>query len=128
MTATGGRTWASTRDHYGFGYFGEGFEGGRWDGGHFFYNRSVNNHKRQQHSQCLRYHVTYRNESHVSYNGGNVESARVQGLKTRRRRGRDTSHRSDSNATCAGSPSQPQQRASANMGKPGTAATPRPEI
>src|SRR5580704_12271612 len=23
---------------YGFGYFGVGFVGGRWDGGHFFYN------------------------------------------------------------------------------------------
>ncbi len=26
---------------YGFGYFGVGFVGGRWDGGHFFYNRAV---------------------------------------------------------------------------------------
>ena len=29
--------------NYGFGYFGHGYEGGRWDNGHFFYNRSVNN-------------------------------------------------------------------------------------
>jgi hypothetical protein len=29
--------------NYGFGYFGVGFEGGRWDNGHFFYNRSVSN-------------------------------------------------------------------------------------
>src|SRR3984885_6731252 len=29
--------------NYGFGYFGHGFEGGRWDGGHFFYNRAVAN-------------------------------------------------------------------------------------
>src|ERR1017187_7425718 len=28
---------------YGYGYFGEGYQGGRWDNGHFFYNRSVNN-------------------------------------------------------------------------------------
>ena len=28
---------------YGFGYFGVGFVGGRWDNGHFFYNRSVVN-------------------------------------------------------------------------------------
>jgi hypothetical protein len=28
---------------YGFGYFGNGFEGGRWDGDRFFYNRTVNN-------------------------------------------------------------------------------------
>ncbi len=29
--------------NYGFGYFGRGFEGGRWDNGHFFYNRAVSN-------------------------------------------------------------------------------------
>jgi hypothetical protein len=29
--------------NYGFGYFGEGFVGGRWDNGHFFYNRAVLN-------------------------------------------------------------------------------------
>src|SRR6516162_4260408 len=29
--------------NYGFGYFGHGYEGGRWDRGHFFYNRTVNN-------------------------------------------------------------------------------------
>ncbi len=29
--------------NYGFGYFGHGYEGGRWDNGHFFYNREVNN-------------------------------------------------------------------------------------
>src|ERR1700746_36088 len=29
--------------NYGFGYFGVGFEGGRWDHDRFFYNRSVNN-------------------------------------------------------------------------------------
>ena len=27
--------------NYGFGYFGEGFAGGEWRGGEFFYNRSV---------------------------------------------------------------------------------------
>src|SRR5580658_3157592 len=28
---------------YGFGYFGRGYEGGRWDNGHFFYNTTLNN-------------------------------------------------------------------------------------
>ena len=28
--------------NYGYGYSGRGYEGGRWDNGHFFYNRSVN--------------------------------------------------------------------------------------
>ncbi len=29
--------------NYGYGYFGRGYEGGRWDGEHFYYNRTVNN-------------------------------------------------------------------------------------
>ena len=29
--------------NYGFGYWGGGYGGGRWDNGHFYYNRSVNN-------------------------------------------------------------------------------------
>ena len=28
--------------NYGFGYFGHGYEGGRWNNGHFFYNTTVN--------------------------------------------------------------------------------------
>ena len=28
---------------YGYGYFGRGYEGGRWDRGHFYYNRAVSN-------------------------------------------------------------------------------------
>jgi hypothetical protein len=28
--------------NYGFGYFGRGYEGGRWDNGHFFYNTAYN--------------------------------------------------------------------------------------
>src|SRR5579863_7072115 len=31
---------------YGFGYTGEGYEGGRWDHGVFFYNTAVNNNQR----------------------------------------------------------------------------------
>src|SRR5713226_1379725 len=29
--------------NYGFGYVGVGYAGGYWNGGHFFYNREVNN-------------------------------------------------------------------------------------
>jgi hypothetical protein len=42
------RFWAREVGFYGgidysYGYFGEGYQGGRWDNGVFFYNRSVNN-------------------------------------------------------------------------------------
>src|SRR6202795_3969335 len=57
--------------NYGFGYFGHGYEGGRWDRDHFYYNRSVNN------VNVTVIHNTYNttvvnNYSHsrVSYNGG----------------------------------------------------------
>jgi WXXGXW repeat (2 copies) len=39
--------------NYGFGYPGAGFFGGRWEGGHFFYNREVSN-------VGERFHNTYR--------------------------------------------------------------------
>jgi hypothetical protein len=29
--------------NYGYGYFGRGFEGGQWQGDHFYYNRAVSN-------------------------------------------------------------------------------------
>ncbi len=41
--------------NYGFGYTGSGFAGGRWEGGHFFYNRAVSN-------IGARFHNTYREE------------------------------------------------------------------
>ena len=57
--------------NYGFGYFGVGFEGGRWDNGHFFCNRSVNNVNMNEIHNVYNTPVTNHNESHVSYNGGN---------------------------------------------------------
>ncbi len=56
---------------YGFGYSGQGYEGGRWDHGVFFYNRSVNNFGavtvRNVYEQKV--DVNDRN-AHVSFNGG----------------------------------------------------------
>src|ERR1700678_2640906 len=57
--------------NYGFGYSGVGFEGGRWDGGHFFYNRAAAN------INVTVNHNVYNTEIHnttvnrVSFNGGN---------------------------------------------------------
>jgi hypothetical protein len=56
--------------NYGFGYGGEGYGGGRWDGGHFFYNRSANNVditiNRNVYSAALESH----GDNRVSFNGG----------------------------------------------------------
>jgi hypothetical protein len=50
--------------NYGFGYGGEGFFGGRWEGGHFAYNTAVMNVNRTV------IHNTYVDNTHVSVNVG----------------------------------------------------------
>ena len=57
--------------NYGFGYFGDGFEGGRWDNGHFFYNRSVTNVNVTIVHNVYNTTVVNRSETRISYNGGN---------------------------------------------------------
>src|SRR5277367_6821229 len=56
--------------NYGFGYFGTGFEGGRWDNGHFYYNRAVTNVNVTNIHNVYETRVTVVN-NRVSYNGGN---------------------------------------------------------
>jgi len=55
---------------YGFGYFGHGFEGGRWEGDHFFYNRAVWNVNVNVIHNTYETRVVERNVTRVSYNGG----------------------------------------------------------
>ena len=56
---------------YGFGYFGEGFVGGRWDRSHFFYNREVTNvNVTVIHNVYNERVVNNRTVDRVSYNGG----------------------------------------------------------
>jgi hypothetical protein len=57
---------------YGFGYTGEGYWGGRWDNGHFFYNRSVNNFENVHITNVYNQTVVVNNRiNNVSFNGGN---------------------------------------------------------
>jgi len=57
--------------NYGFGYFGHGYEGVRWDGGHFFYNRSVNNVNITNIHNVYNTTVINNNTTNrISYNGG----------------------------------------------------------
>jgi hypothetical protein len=55
---------------YGFGYFGHGFVGGRWEGGHFFYNRSVANVNGNIVRNTYEERVDERNVTRASFNGG----------------------------------------------------------
>ncbi len=112
--------------NYGFGYFGDGFVGGRWDHGHFFYNREVFHVNGDIHNVYTE-HVTINNNTRVSYNGG-------QGGIDRRPTSQEeaASHErhvgpvSAQNQHIQEARNNPQMRASANQGKPPIAATSRP--
>ena len=55
---------------YGYGYTGDGYEGGYWRGGAFFYNRTVNNISNVQITNVYNKTVVVNNMTNVSYNGG----------------------------------------------------------
>lgn len=56
---------------YGYGYTGEGYLGGRWDNGAFFYNRLVNNIANVRITNVYEQTVVVRTTNNVSFNGGN---------------------------------------------------------
>ena len=111
--------------NYGFGYFGVGFEGGRWDGGHFFYNRAVLNVNVTEIHNVYNTTVTV-NNNHVSFNGGNGGlTARPTPQEEAAAHERhipavaaQTQHIQEAHAN-------PQLRAAENRGRPPIAATAR---
>jgi WXXGXW repeat (2 copies) len=113
--------------NYGYGYFGHGYEGGRWDRGHFFYNRSVNNVNVTVVHNVYNTTIVNRNETRVSYNGGNG------GIDARPSRKEEAAGRERHIPPVAAqmqhvqaARSNQEFRASLNHGKPAVAATPRP--
>ena len=113
--------------NYGFGYFGDGFAGGRWDNGHFFYNRSVTNVNVTVIHNVYNETVVNRTENRVSYNGG-------EGGIDRRPTPQEEEAEHDRHIPPAAAQVQhmqaargnPELRASANHGKPPVAATAKP--
>jgi hypothetical protein len=57
--------------NYGYGYFGTGYEGGYWNGDHFFYNRAVNRVNYANIHNVYERNIPVSNNTRVSYNGGN---------------------------------------------------------
>jgi YXWGXW repeat-containing protein len=55
---------------YGFGYTGDGYEGGYWRDGAFFYNQSVNNISNVTITNVYNKTVVVNNAANVSFNGG----------------------------------------------------------
>jgi hypothetical protein len=112
---------------YGFGYFGEGFVGGRWDHDHFFYNRSVTNINVVNIHNVYNETVNVRNVTRVSYNGG------AGGIQARPRPEEERAEHERHLAPVAAQTQHfqtarrdPELHASRNQGKPLVAATPRP--
>lgn len=113
--------------NYGFGYFGEGFVGGRWNDGHFFYNRSVTNVNVTIIHNVYNEHVDIRNESHVSFNGGQGGlSARPTPQEDAAARQRHIGPVAAQTQHMEAARGNPEFRANANHGKPPVAATARP--
>jgi hypothetical protein len=59
--------------NYGFGFVGYGYEGGYWNGGHFFYNRVYNN------LNVRNVHNVYSYRANVNVHGNNVARASFRG-------------------------------------------------
>ncbi len=57
--------------NYGFGYSGDGYDGGRWEHGQFYYNRSANNVDFARSRNVYTMQLRTQNKSRVSFNGGN---------------------------------------------------------
>jgi len=113
--------------NYGFGYFGEGYEGGRWDNGHFFYNRSVNNVNITEIHNVYNTNINHGTVNRVSYNGGNGGiSARATPEEEAAAHERHVAPAAVQTQHEQAARANPQQRASVNTGKPPIAATPRP--
>ena len=111
--------------NYGFGYFGVGFVGGRWDGGHFFYNRAVSNvnvvNIRNVYNQRVTIH-----ENRVSFNGGpGGVRARANAEQEAAARERHIAPVSTQRTHIDQARANRELRASVNRGRPPVAATAR---
>ncbi len=113
--------------NYGFGYFGHGFEGGRWDNGHFFYNRAVLNVNVNVIHNVYNTRVNETAVTRVSFNGGNGGiNARATAQEEAAAHERHIPPVAAQTEHIQAARSNPELRASTNHGKPPIAATPRP--
>jgi hypothetical protein len=113
--------------NYGYGYFGRGYEGGRWNHDQFYYNRAVNNVNVTNIHNVYNTTVINNNSNHVSYNGGNGGiTARPTSQEEAAARERHVPPVGAQVQHIQAARSDQQLRASVNQGKPPIAATPKP--
>ena len=117
--------------NYGFGYTGSGYQGGRWQNGAFFYNRSVNNIRNVTTITHV-YNQSVGNSpgvGNVSYNGRNGGISRQPTSEERAAASeRHFAPTSEQRQHQQAASSNPALRASANHGKPPIAATSKPGV
>jgi len=112
--------------NYGFGYFGNGYDGGRWENGHFFYNTAVNRVDANSIRNVYNTRVN-ENTSRVSYNGGEGGvNAHANSQEEAAARGRHVGPVAAQTQHAWSAHNNPQQRVSANHGAPPVTATARP--
>src|SRR5580698_3278011 len=113
--------------NYGFGYFGTGFAGGRWDNGHFFYNRAVMNVNVTNIHNVYNTTINTTTINRVSYNGGNggIE-ARPSPQEESAAHDRHIPPVAAQDQHVQAARGNPELRAAANHGKPPIAATEKP--
>jgi hypothetical protein len=115
--------------NYGFGYVGVGYLGGRWDRGHFAYNRAVNNVNVTVIHNTYNTRITnnYSSSTRVSYNGGNGGvRARETAQEQRAAREQHIQATTVQSQHEHAARSDRSQFASVNHGQPNIAATPKP--
>jgi len=117
--------------NYGFGYMGMGFAGGEWRGGAFFYNTAVVHVGGGFHNvyvnQTIVHNTTIINNNRVSYNGG-AGGVRYQPTAQERQYSaeRHVAPTAVQQQHIQSAARDPQQRFSANQGRPATVAAARP--
>lgn len=113
--------------NYGYGYFGHGFDGGRWDHDHFYYNRAVMNVNVTNIHNVYNERVDTTVVNHVSYNGGpGGINARPTPQEEAAGRGRHVGPVAAQEQLVRTARSNPQLRANQNQGRPPIAATSKP--
>jgi len=112
---------------YGFGYGGVGFEGGRWDGDHFAYNRSVTNIRDVHITNVYNEQVTViNNTSRASFNGPNGVPAKPTEAELAVAKERHVAPTAAQVSHVRAAAHTEANFASVNDGKPAIAATAKP--
>jgi hypothetical protein len=105
--------------NYGFGYFGRGYEGGRWDNGHFFYNTAYNRVNAGAIHNVYNARVSEPTGGRVSYNGGQGGiNARATPQEEAAAHDRHTPPVAAQTQHAQAARNDPQQRSSTNHGAP----------